>query len=57
MTKPFDERILLAHVHSLLWRTQKREPVSQSREGEQVREEQQSSEEDAYIVDWYIRHS
>jgi two-component system OmpR family response regulator len=57
MTKPFDERILLAHVHSLLWRTQKREPVSQSREGEQVREEQQSSEEDAYIVDWYIQHS
>jgi two-component system OmpR family response regulator len=57
LTKPFDERILLAHVHSLLRRTQKREPVSQSREVKLGREGPQSGEEDKYVVDWYISRS
>lgn len=57
LTKPFDERVLLAHVHSLLRRTQKPVHVSQSREVKPGREEPQSSEEDKYVVDWYIRQS
>jgi two-component system OmpR family response regulator len=57
LTKPFDERVLLAHVHSLLRRTQNREHVSQSREVKPGREEPQSNEEDKYVVDWYIRQS
>jgi two-component system OmpR family response regulator len=48
ITKPFDERNLLAHVHSVLRRTRKREHVTQSPE------EQQRPAEDEYVVDWYL---
>jgi len=58
ITKPFDKRNLLAHVHSALRKSQ-RGQVSQGREGEpkesQGREGKQSRDE--YIVDWYIAPS
>ncbi len=37
--KPFNEQILLAHVHSVLRRTRQQEDVSQRPKGEQVRED------------------
>ncbi|MEJ2327903.1 MAG: response regulator transcription factor [Chromatiaceae bacterium] len=39
MVKPFDERILLARVHSLLRRTSQQEQVSRRPEGGQARED------------------
>lgn len=55
ITKPFDERNLLAHVHSVLRRTKQPEHVSESREEEQSPKEQSRKRE--YIVEWYIAPS
>jgi DNA-binding response OmpR family regulator len=59
ITKPFDKRNLLAHVHSALRRRSQRGHVSQGREGEpkesQGREEEQSC--DKHVVDWYMAPS
>lgn len=55
ITKPFDERNLLAHVHSVLRRTKKRGQVSETHEEEQSPLEQSRKEE--WFVDWYITPS
>lgn len=59
ITKPFDQRNLLAHVHSVLRRRSQRGHISQGREEEpkesQGSEEEQSNEK--HVVDWYVAPS
>jgi two-component system OmpR family response regulator len=56
ITKPFDQRSLLAHVHAVLRRKSQQGQVSQGREGAPKESQRHEGEEsrDEYIVDWYI---
>jgi two-component system OmpR family response regulator len=54
ITKPFDERNLLAHVHSVLRRTRKPKHLAQGGEAERSQEVQQRPREEEYVVDWYL---
>jgi DNA-binding response OmpR family regulator len=58
ITKPFDKRNLLAHVHAALRRKSKRGQVSEGREGEpQSDGPEEEQRREGYLVDWYIAPS
>jgi two-component system OmpR family response regulator len=54
ITKPFNERTLLAHVHSVLRRTRGREHLPQVGEAERSHEVEERPRGEEYIVDWYL---